>query len=121
MKETAMPPKSRVTRQMVADASFEVIRESGHEKLNARTIAETLNCSTQPVLYNFRTVDEIREAAYEVADQYHTAFIMPKDPFSSRTRRLRPGRPMVLCWRRHGRAGGRQIFGLIAQPVRAHA
>ena len=36
-------------------------------------------------------------------------------PFSSRTRRLRPGRPMVLCWRRHGRAGGRQIFGGIAQ------
>ena len=36
-------------------------------------------------------------------------------PFSSRTRRLRPGRPMVLCRRRHGRAGGRQIFGGIAQ------
>ena len=27
-------------------------------------------------------------------------------PYPSRTRWLRPGRPMVLCWRRHGRAGG---------------
>ena len=27
-------------------------------------------------------------------------------PFSSRTRWLRPKRPMVLCWRRYGRAGG---------------
>ena len=27
-------------------------------------------------------------------------------PFSSRTRWLRRKRPMVLCWRRHGRAGG---------------
>ena len=36
-------------------------------------------------------------------------------PFPSRTRRLRPGRPMVLCWRRHGRAGGCQIHGGIAQ------
>ena len=29
-----------------------------------------------------------------------------KHPFPSRTRRLRRRRPMVLCWRRHGRAGG---------------
>ena len=36
-------------------------------------------------------------------------------PFPSRTRWLRPGRPMVLCWRRHGRAGGCQIHGGIAQ------
>ena len=31
-----------------------------------------------------------------------------KAPFPSRTRRLRLKRPMVLCWRRHGRAGGCQ-------------
>ena len=30
-------------------------------------------------------------------------------PFPSRTRWLRPDRPMVLHWRRCGRAGGRQI------------
>ena len=74
-----MPPKVKVTKKMVADASFEVIRASGHENLNARTIAEYLGCSTQPVLYSYRTMDEIREAAYETADQYHTAFIMPKE------------------------------------------
>ena len=74
-----MPPKVRITKKMVEDASFEVIRASGHENLNARTIAEYLKCSTQPVLYNFKTVDEIREAAYKHADDYHTAFIMPKE------------------------------------------
>ena len=74
-----MPPKVKVTKKMVADASFEIIRASGHESLNARTIAEYLGCSTQPVLYSYRTMDEIREAAYETADQYHTAFIMPKE------------------------------------------
>lgn len=74
-----MPPKVKITKKMVADASFEVIRASGHENLNARTISEYLGCSTQPVLYSFKTVDEIREAAYEIADGYHTEFIMPKD------------------------------------------
>lgn len=74
-----MPPKVKITKKMVADASFEVIRRAGHENLNARTISEYLGCSTQPVLYSFKTVDEIREAAYEIADRYHTEFILPKE------------------------------------------
>ena len=74
-----MPPKVKVTKEMVTEASFEVIRTKGHENLSARTIAEYLGCSTQPVLYSFKTVDEIREAAYDIADRYHTDFIMPKE------------------------------------------
>lgn len=74
-----MPPKVKITKKMVADASFEVVRANGHENLNARTISEYLGCSTQPVLYTFKTVDEIREAAYEMADRYHTEYIFPKE------------------------------------------
>ena len=36
-------------------------------------------------------------------------------PFPSRTRRLRLERPMILHWRRCGKAGGCQIHGDIAQ------
>ncbi|MCR5283540.1 MAG: WHG domain-containing protein [Lachnospiraceae bacterium] len=74
-----MPPKVKVTKKMVAQGSFEVIRAKGHENLNARTVSEYLGCSTQPVLYSFKTMDEIRQAAYEIADEYHTMFIMPKE------------------------------------------
>ena len=78
-----MPPKVRITKEMVTEASVEIIRKNGHECLNARTIAEYLNCSTQPVMYNYKTVDDIREAAYAVADAYHTAYIMPKETDSN--------------------------------------
>ena len=74
-----MPPKVKVTKEMVANASFEVVRVHGHENLNTRTIAEYLGCSTQPVLYNFKTVEEIKKAAYKIADDYHTSFVMPKE------------------------------------------
>ena len=74
-----MPPKVKVTKEMVAEAAFALVRARGHEALNARAIAETLGCSTQPVLYNFRTVDEIREAAYEIADAFHSAYILPRE------------------------------------------
>ena len=72
-----MPPRAKVTRQMILDAAIDIIRERGHESLNVRAIAERLGCSTQPVLYSFKTVDEIREAAYQAADAYHSAYILP--------------------------------------------
>lgn len=72
-----MPPKVRVTKKMILDASFDIVRKEGHENLNARRVAERLGCSTQPVLYNFKTVDEIREEVYRMADEYHSGYIMP--------------------------------------------
>ena len=74
-----MPPKVRVTKKMILDASFDIVRKEGYENLNARRIAERLGCSTQPVLYNFKTVDEIREEVYRIADEYHTGCIMPDE------------------------------------------
>ena len=80
-----MPPKTKVTKEMILDASLKIIRKQGHENLNARSIAKYLNCSTQPILYNFKTVDEIRDTVYRIADEYHSRYIMPKqddgDPF----------------------------------------
>ena len=74
-----MPPKVKITKEMIIDAVMEIIRKEGHENLNVRKIASYLKCSTQPVLYSFKTVEEIRDAVYKTTDQYHTQFIMPKE------------------------------------------
>lgn len=71
-----MPPKIKVTREMIIDAGFEIVRESGIESVSARTVAERLNCSTQPVLYSFKTVEEIKRAVYLMADEFHTEYLM---------------------------------------------
>ena len=47
-----MPPKTRVTENMIVDATIEVVRQSGFENINARTVSEVLCCSTQPVMYH---------------------------------------------------------------------
>lgn len=73
-----MPPKPKINKQMILAASFEIVRERGHEMINARTISERLKCSTQPVMYNFKTIEEIRKETYKLADEYHSKFIMPK-------------------------------------------
>ncbi len=54
-----MPPRAKITKEMVIDAAFEVAREAGGENINARTVAKKLNCSTQPVMYHFATIEEL--------------------------------------------------------------
>ena len=71
-----MPPRSKITREMIIDAAYEIVRESGEGSLNARSIADRLGCSTQPVLYVFRTMDDIRECVYQKADEYHSEYLM---------------------------------------------
>ena len=54
----------KITKEMITDAAVEVIRTDGSEKLNARSVARVLGCSTQPVLYQFQTMDDLILAAY---------------------------------------------------------
>lgn len=71
-----MPPKSKITKDMVIAAAFEVARKTGVENINARTVSKKLGCSTQPVMYHFSTIEELKRAAYEKTDRFHTAYLM---------------------------------------------
>lgn len=69
-------PKARITKEMLIDAAFEVTRTMGIENVNARVVAEKLNCSTQPVMYHFAKIEELKRAVYEKADLFHTEYLM---------------------------------------------
>ena len=71
-----MPPKPKITREMIVEAAFEIAREFGWENINARTAAKKLDCSTQPIMYHFVTIEELKRAAYEKADKFHTNYLM---------------------------------------------
>lgn len=71
-----MAPKPRITREMILEAAYAIAREHGASKINARSIAQRLGCSTQPVLYHFSHVDEIRQEVYRMADAYHSGFLL---------------------------------------------
>lgn len=71
-----MPKKAKITKEMIVEAAFEIARKTGAENINARSVSEELGCSTQPVMYHFATIEELKKAAYEVADRYHTEYLM---------------------------------------------
>ncbi len=75
-----MPPRAKITKEMVIDAAFEVAREAGGKNINARTVAKKLNCSTQPIMYHFATIEELKKAVYAKLDGFHTEYLMNVNP-----------------------------------------
>lgn len=71
-----MPAKVKATKEMIVDAAFAIARESGAENITARTVSERLNCSTQPVMYHFATIEELKRTVYAKADLYHSEYLM---------------------------------------------
>lgn len=64
-----MPPKVKVSKEDILNAAVDIVRNNGVQAINARTIATALNCSTQPIFSNFATMDELRLAVIETADE----------------------------------------------------
>lgn len=71
-----MPRKPSTTRETIVDAAFALVRREGHDALTARLLAAELGCSTQPIMYRFPDLSELREEVYRRADAFHTRYIL---------------------------------------------
>lgn len=69
-----MPPKVKILKNDIVDAAVSLVRERGEDALNARSIAEELNCSTQPIFSNFATMEELRLAVIDAADAMYMEY-----------------------------------------------
>lgn len=65
-----MPPKARITKDNIIEASLSIIRKEGLIKLNARAVAKILGCSTQPIFSYYATMSELKEDAIHAARNY---------------------------------------------------
>ena len=70
-----MPPKVKVTKEDIINAAVEIVRKEGEEAINARNIADFLNCSTQPIFSNFSSMDELRLYVVKKADKICADYI----------------------------------------------
>ena len=69
-----MPPKVKISKEDIVNKAIDVVRRDGDQAINARHLANLLECSTQPIFSNFSTMEELREAvlgkAYELCNDY---------------------------------------------------
>ena len=71
-----MPTKIRISKKMILDAAFEIVRQDGMEKLSNRELANKLKCSIRPIYYQFENVEEMQKELYMKIEQYFYNFIL---------------------------------------------
>ena len=73
-----MPPKAKITRQMILDTALELTRQAGFEAVNARSIAGKLRCSTRPLFTCYENMEQLKSEflafAYEYYERYVAAY-----------------------------------------------
>lgn len=70
-----MPPKVKITKDNIVETAIELIRKGGEVSLNARNIAASLGCSTQPIFSNFATMEDLQNAVIIKAYGLYTEFL----------------------------------------------
>ena len=87
MKERmqTMAPKNKFTKEEMVEAAIRVVRDKGIDGLTAKTLADELGTSTQPVFTAFGSMDAVRQEVYAAAvrvyDGYVNAGLKEKIPF----------------------------------------
>ena len=80
-----MAPKNKFTKEEMVAAALRVVRAKGIDGLTAKTMAEELGTSTQPVFTGFGSMDgvkaEVYAAAMGVYDRYTAAGLKEEIPF----------------------------------------
>ena len=67
-----MPAVRKVSKEQIINAAVDVLRDDGFFAINARSVAKKLGCSTQPIYFSFRNMEELKAALTERAIQMRT-------------------------------------------------
>ena len=54
-----MPPKAKITKEMILKTVLDITRESGFECVNARSISGKLQCSTRPIFTCYAKIGRV--------------------------------------------------------------
>ena len=80
-----MAPKNKFTKEEMVEAAMRVVRAKGIDGLTAKTMADELSTSTQPVFTAFGSMDTVKQEVYAAAmrvyDDYVAAGLKGKIPF----------------------------------------
>lgn len=70
-----MPPKAKFTKERIAQAALQIVREQGMPALSARAISKALHCSVQPIFSCFANMEELQSQALHDACTFHRQYL----------------------------------------------
>ena len=70
-----MPPKAKITKDMILHTVLDITRETGFETVNARSIAGKLQCSTRPIFTCYENMEELKKDILDFAYEYYLQYV----------------------------------------------
>ena len=55
-----MPKSTTITQEIIIETAFEMVRKEGFTVLSARNIAKQIGCSTQPIYWCYKNMDDLK-------------------------------------------------------------
>jgi AcrR family transcriptional regulator len=81
-----MPPKQKITQEMIFEGAFQITREKGFESVNARSLAKAIGCSTQPIFSHYASMSDLKQDFHgylgKYFDEYALSRATPGENFS---------------------------------------
>ena len=71
-----MSTSIKISKDMILDAAFSIVKESGMEGLSNRELAKKLNCSIRPIYYQFESAEQMQKELYSKIEKYFYKFLM---------------------------------------------
>ena len=70
-----MAPKNKFPKERMIEAALQVVRENGIDGLTAKTMADELGTSTQPVFTAFGSMDTVKQEVYAAAVRVYDGYV----------------------------------------------
>lgn len=70
-----MPPKSKVSREDVLRAAFEIARSQGVGACNAKSVGAYLNVSVTPIFRVFENMADLKMELYKKSNEFYIGFL----------------------------------------------
>lgn len=69
-----MARKESITKEIISNGAFKLLREQGESMLTARKLASYIGCSTQPIFRVYEGMEELNAEVFAKAREYYESF-----------------------------------------------
>lgn len=83
-----MPPKPKFTKEEIAMTALNIIKEEGINALTARNLADHLKSSARPIFTIFKNMEEVKQAARELALKEFEKYLGNYEDYSPAFKRI---------------------------------
>lgn len=69
-KVKIMARKTQISKEVILQTALEMLIENGYSSINIKTLSQKIGCSTQPLVWHFKNMEELRNSLSEYAVSY---------------------------------------------------